>query len=934
MVPTIPELRRHQCEALDAIRTSWSATTRPRAWVVLPPGAGKTRVGLEAALERRNAEPRSRTVVFAPNTAIQSQWIAEAEHQGLSASTDRNLTCDVTCLTYQSLAVFDAEADPSRTARERLHPRGIELLATLTAQDHLVLVLDECHHLLEVWGQLLVDLVAAIPTAHVLALTATPPESLSEAQSAVVNGLFGSISYRVSVPAVVKEGHLAPFDELVWLTTPTPAEQDWLSEESLRFAELTHLLTAPGFGTIGFYEWLTRRFVAPVPDVMSWGDLLAREPELSDAALRFCHAGLLDLPHGARLGEQHRHPPSAGDWVLLLGDWLLGHVAGSEAEADVRALAHVRAALPAVGHVWTRTGMRRGRSGVDRVLARSAAKPYAAATIAAAEHANLGDRVRLLVLCDHEQASATVPLTLTGVQEAAAGSGVLVLDTFLADPATAVLHSLLVTARTVAGSRETLTALVEFVARSSPDLAAKLRVTARADGLWDCSQGWTSRVWVRHVTAFFEAGHTRTLIGTRGLLGEGWNARGISSLIDLTTATTLTAVVQTRGRALRTDPQWPEKTATNWTVVCVSEEHPNGDTDWARLVRKHEGFHGVDPQGDVVDGVAHIHPDFSPYYPPPVSRFDELNVQMLAAAADREAIRAAWDVGGSYRDVVWPTVRVRSRGVEAPASAGRLTAGRPSFTASAERGMLHATPPSAPPGIHVVPGLALAVSAAATAVAATTSPWVMASVPVALGVGAASWREHGGAHRSVLQAWVREQLATTTRLPPLERVAAAVADALGAGGLTEVGAESVVVEITPAGEYRCLLEASTADAELFSVAFDEAIGPVGQPRYLVSLPMNAEVPATFGSIDTKVRSVRTAQQALAAARARDEAWFPVPQALGRNARLAGCYLTAWQDWVGPGDLQATSTPAGVGIMAVASGSDPFRAHTVIRRQWG
>ena len=39
---------------------------------------------------------------------------------------------------------------------------------------------------------------------------------------------------RVSVPAVVKEGHLAPFDELVWLTTPTPTEEDWLTSEALR----------------------------------------------------------------------------------------------------------------------------------------------------------------------------------------------------------------------------------------------------------------------------------------------------------------------------------------------------------------------------------------------------------------------------------------------------------------------------------------------------------------------------------------------------------------------------------------------------------------------------------------------------------------------------------------------------------------------------
>ena len=35
-------------------------------------------------------------------------------------------------------------------------------------------------------------------------------------------------------------------------------------------------------------------------------------------------------------------------------------------------------------------------------------------------------------------------------------------------------------------------------------------------------------------------------------------------------------------------------------VVCVSEDHPKGGNDWDRFVRKHEGFYGVDADGDVV----------------------------------------------------------------------------------------------------------------------------------------------------------------------------------------------------------------------------------------------------------------------------------------------------------------------------------------------
>jgi superfamily II DNA or RNA helicase len=61
-------MRRHQREALDALAAATSAGRR-RSWVVLPPGAGKTLVGLEYA--RRLGDP---AVVFGPNTAIQMQW--------------------------------------------------------------------------------------------------------------------------------------------------------------------------------------------------------------------------------------------------------------------------------------------------------------------------------------------------------------------------------------------------------------------------------------------------------------------------------------------------------------------------------------------------------------------------------------------------------------------------------------------------------------------------------------------------------------------------------------------------------------------------------------------------------------------------------------------------------------------------------------------
>jgi superfamily II DNA or RNA helicase len=72
---------------------------------------------------------------------------------------------------------------------------------------------------------------------------------------------------------------------------------------------------------------------------------------------------------------------------------------------------------------------------------------------------------------------------------------------------------------------------------------------------------WGPRLYVALITDLFQDGFTRCLVGTRGLLGEGWDATKLNVLIDLTAVTTRVTVNQVRGRALRLDPEDPGKLA-------------------------------------------------------------------------------------------------------------------------------------------------------------------------------------------------------------------------------------------------------------------------------------------------------------------------------------------------------------------------------------
>jgi superfamily II DNA or RNA helicase len=868
----------HALAALDRDRASGRAST----CLVIPPGGGKTLIGLEAA--RRLARP---TLVLCPNTAIQAQWIAEwdaafAPAGALAATASRDLPTPLTVLTYQ--AVCAAGRDPAPAGRglagdrllEALHPGGRQLLARLSAGGPWTVVLDECHHLLETWGRLLAVILGRLAGPHVIGLTATPPHLMTASQQALRQELFGTAGLEVSAAALVRDGRLAGYQELAYFTTPTPAETDYIHGEAVRFAELRAGLLDPRFAATPFLDWLQRRVVDRTADgsgaQVSWERFARDEPALAAAALRLHSGGMLPLPAGARLREEHRSLPTAEDWVALIGDYCRRCLMASGDPRDERAYEAVRAALPSIGYRLTRAGPRAAESPVDRVLARSESKARAAAEILRAEDAELGSRLRALVLTDVAEAGGPVPAALRDVMDEQAGGALLALQTLLEDPAAAALCPVLMTGQRVACGPQDAPRLAAALNAAAPGLnaasspAADGKVMNIAGG-----PGWEPRRYVPLVTRFFAEGGTRCLIGTRALLGEGWDAPAVNVLIDLTAAATPASVVQARGRALRTDACWPQKVADNWSVVYLAEGHPKGAADYGRFVRKHDRYFALSASGDIISGVSHVDPGLSPFHPPGPGSLAELNARMLIRAGGRAAVRELWNVGEPYADEPVATVTV--------------AAARP-------LGLSRAYLPAAPAG-PPEPGVAGRLPAAVA--------WCFR---IAWGAGAAA---PSGS---------------------LEDMAMAVADALREAGLASQGAGSVQLEPRPGGGYRARLrDVPAAESAAFAAALDDVLSPLAQPRYIVPrlfLPRPASRRAALW-----LAARRLAGRGVPAA----VVYHAVPAALGANRTLAQVFARAWNARVSPGELLYAGSPAGAGVLAAQRGDDPFTVTTQIRTLW-
>jgi superfamily II DNA or RNA helicase len=959
------EWRRYQRAAIAAFERDREAGRR-HTHIVAPPGSGKTLLGVE--LIRRVGEralvlaPNQAIQQQWPRAVAQFT----RDRREAVEITGADVAKPIACLTYQALcqledpeillgrlaqtrwaaerasatgmtpeeAMREGEAfegpAADRRARElarisaalkrevaRGEHAGVELrdLLSQTARERVqtlnalrvgAVVLDECHHLASMWGYVVRAVLDELADGvHVIGLTATPPASLATDDAELYQALLGPVDYTVPTPAVVRDGHLAPYQELAFLTEPLATEKAWLAEHDARFRELVARLHEDAESELSFPAWVMRRLrdrrrsaddEAEVP----WEAFQKRHPALARAGIRFLLSGGLAVPSGAPRGEAYRQAPDLDDWIVLLEDYALRCLAPSgEREAAARYEA-VSAALRELGFQLTRRGIRRGTSDVDRLLTASQAKALGLVEVIAAEREARGDTLRGLVLCDAELAAPRPDDALTGVLDPAAGTARHALLALAADARTAPLRPLLVSGRGLRCAPADADVLLEALKAVAEERFKLEEWDTDLDGLLvelhSSGAEWVPRAWVDLATQLLIEGTTGVLVGTRALLGEGWDCPKLNVLVDLTVATTGVSVQQMRGRSLRLDPADPEKVASNWDVVCVAPDLVRGSADYERFVRKHLNVFAPAEDGEVEAGPSHVHPELGPFAPPPVGRFGALNAELTARAADRAAARERWRLGSPYRGVELPTLLVRRRGA------------RPDQAASAPE-------PSRPPQLS------------------QRVPLATGATGVVLGaVGAAGGAEPvlaGLVLAPAGLAWAAVRLGRAKRrIPlvlPLDAAARAVTDAYRAlGELSDAAAGSLAIEPRAGGYLRCELRAATPEeGRRFAAALDELVSVSDAPRYLVTRPL---ADPSLGGWALLGRVLRRRPPF-------GERLHPVPADLARNKERAEAFHRAWRRHLGPGRLVFTQrSEAGREARAEAA-AEAGGYETLLRDVW-
>jgi superfamily II DNA or RNA helicase len=762
------------------------------------------------------------------------------------------------------------------------------------------IVLDECHHLASLWGYVVRTVIEELGDVRLVGLTATPPGELTAAEEGLYEALLGPVDFTVPTPAVVRESYLAPYQELAWLTEPLQAEAEWLADHDARFRELVTTLHDDVDSPISFPAWvLTRlreRHRQANDAKVTWASFQRRHPSLARAGARFLASAGLSPPPGAPRGEGYREDPSVDDWLVLLEDYALRCLAAHPSSEAATRYEAVAAALRDLGFNLTRQGIRRGASDVDRLLTTSAAKSIALVEVIDCEYVARGEGVRALVLTDSEQAAVSPPGALVGILRPEAGTAPEAVRALAADGRTAPLRPLLVSGRGLRCAAQDAEVLLAALRERAPQEIEGWSFELEPSGLARLQArgaAWRPRLWVSLATEIFSAGVTKALVGTRALLGEGWDAPAVNVLVDLTAATTSVSVTQMRGRSLRLDPNDPAKIASNWDVVCVAPDLARGDADYQRFVRKHLHLFAPSEDGAIEAGPSHVHPALSPFAPPPADEFDEINRSMTDRAREHRRARERWAIGEPYLAEEHETLVVR-----------------PKRETVATR---HEEPPAYPIRQRVPLGLG--------ATAGTLSPLatLAAGEPLAL---------LGLAIVPVSLAWAWSRMARTRRelqeSLPLDQAAYAVRDAyVDLGELSAAAAASLAIEPRSSGYLRVWLKDATAEeSSRFTTALNEVVEPTGVPRYLVS----RLVPSLRSPLEALLRAATLREPF-------ERRWVEVPSDLGRRKERAEAFARAWRRWLGPSELVFTQRSERGLAARAAAGAQSADYQALRRRVW-
>jgi superfamily II DNA or RNA helicase len=626
--------------------------------VIAPPGSGKTILGLEV-VRRLNCP----TLILSPTLAIRDQWkdrfvdlflcdskdavdwISLNIHEPgfLTSSTYQALHCDI---SGKSEAPEEDEEegtnnhDNDQAEETNNEAGGSHLIDILKTAGIKVLVVDECHHLKNAWWKSLMLLKDSLGDLTIIALTATPPYDVSSAEWERYKEFCGPVDAEISVPELVRKGDLCPHQDFVYFSSPLREESSILNG----FHEGIRKILDDLKKDIAFKETILQYpFIC---DADNYIENILDDPSFFASMLIYLHGigadpdkSLFDI-----LGSTEKDVPAlTHEWFEIL---LTGLLFGDEDyyKEHKTCLASVETALRHCGAIERKTVTLVRSEKIGKLLTQSVGKLDSIVKIVDIERKALGQNLRLVVLTDFVRRTE-LGRSMDEENHRVKKLGVIPIFEALRAKYKDDLKIGVLCGTVVIIPKSAL----KSFRRTSRDCGIPARNI-------DCHElpgdpeffivehdGSFKHEIVRVITKIFEQGEIQALVGTKSLLGEGWDSPSINALILASFVGSFVLSNQMRGRAIRSLVGNPDKVSNIWHLVCVDPFSASGGSDIETLTRRFSAFLGISNRQEVIEkGLDRLNFGNPPYSEAVI---EGINTKMASIASDRAAVRHAWEVG-------------------------------------------------------------------------------------------------------------------------------------------------------------------------------------------------------------------------------------------------------------------------------------------------
>ncbi len=616
--------------------------------VIAPPGSGKTVLGLEVAI--RLNKP---TLILAPTIAIRNQWIQRFCELFLQT----NLTPDwvsrdirnpkfMTVVTYQGLHAAcnnlrieeqdtedEEETEENGNGRSR-NPNLDNIVSGLKSQNIKTIVVDEAHHLKNEWWQTLTKVKEKLDPI-IVGLTATPPYDVTATEWQRYIDLNGPVDTEISVPELVIEGDLCPHQDYVYFTLPTEKENESIVDFRQNIEKLFQEIKIDG--TI--IKAIEQHPIWQNPtEQLDW---IYSNLSYYSACLIFLKSNNKEIPetHLEVIGDKKFEIPKLDyEWIETLLEFYLykekEHFKAFEGHQKT-----LENRLRRYGAIERRQINFSHNRRVTGFLTSSLSKLNGIKDIVDFEYKNLGNDLRMVILSDFirkefyiNAPENNLDLNKIGVipifeklrRENKEGKKIAVLTgSMIIIPASAY---------SAFEAKAAKYGITQINSSSVPFDSNYVLID---------QTGQLKHDIVHIVTQIFQRGEIEVLIGTKSLLGEGWDAPAINSLILASFVGSFVLSNQMRGRAIRSQNGKSNKTGNIWHLVCIDPTSPTGGDDFDLLKRRFRSFVGVTfrEEPGIENGVGRLNLPENIHHKEEAER---KNIEMFTHAGDRRSLKERW----------------------------------------------------------------------------------------------------------------------------------------------------------------------------------------------------------------------------------------------------------------------------------------------------